>query len=76
MYTALQVFAWQAFAWLGRRLHRDEVGASVTEYVLLILGVVLFLIVAAFALQPMLVGAVLAITTWVGGIVPPPIPGP
>lgn len=71
MRTALQVLAW-----LGRRLHRDEDGASVTEYVLLILGVVLFLIVAAFALQPMLVGAVTAITTWVGGIAPPPIPGP
>jgi len=71
MRTALQVLAW-----FGRRLHRDEDGASVTEYVLLILGVVLFLIVAAFALQPMLVGAVTQITTWVGGITPPPIPGP
>lgn len=76
MYTALQVFAWQAFAWLGRRLHRDEVGASVTEYVLLILAVVLFLIVAAFALKPMLDGAVLAITTWVGNVQPPPVPTP
>lgn len=69
MRTALQVLAW-----LGRRLHRDEVGASVTEYVLLILGVVLFLIVAAFALQPMLVSAVAKITLWVSGINPPILP--
>jgi len=41
-----------------------------------ILAVVLFLIVAAFALKPMLDGAVLAITTWVGNVQPPPVPGP
>jgi len=68
--------ALQVLAWLGSRLHRDEEGASATEYVLLILGVVLFLIVAAFGLRGMLAGAVAAISTWVGGVTPPPIPGP
>ena len=45
-------------AWLTDRLHRDERGQGTTEYVLLILGVVLFLVVAALALQGILNGAI------------------
>ena len=64
-----------AWAWLATRL-RDEKGAAATEYVLLILGVVLFMIVAAFGLRNVLVNAVTAISSWIGGVVPPPVPGP
>jgi Flp pilus assembly pilin Flp len=60
-------------AWLGQYL--DERGAAATEYVLVILGVVLFMIVAAFALRGVLAGAVTAISTWISGITPPAIPG-
>jgi hypothetical protein len=49
-----------AASWLG-----DERGQGTTEYVLLILGVVLFLIVAALALQGILNGAIDQISTWV-----------
>jgi hypothetical protein len=38
----------------------------VTDYVLLILGVVLFLIVAALALQGILNGAIDQISAWIG----------
>jgi TRAP-type C4-dicarboxylate transport system permease large subunit len=44
--------------------------------VLLILGVVLFMIVAAFGLRDVLTGAVTAISTWIGSVSPPPVPGP
>ena len=53
-------------AWLASRLHRDEGGQGTTEYVLLILSVVLFLIVAAFALQGVLNGPISRISTWIG----------
>ena len=52
-------------AWLASRWHRDERGQGTTEYVLLILGVVLFLIVAAFALQGILNTAIDKISTWI-----------
>jgi Flp pilus assembly pilin Flp len=51
--------------WLAGRLHRDERGQGTTEYVLLILGVVLFLIVAALALQGILNGAIDKISSWI-----------
>ena len=51
--------------WLANRLHRDEQGQGTTEYVLLILGVVLFLIVAALALQGVLNTAIDKISTWI-----------
>jgi uncharacterized protein (UPF0333 family) len=60
-------------AWLGQYL--DEKGAAATEYVLVILGVVLFMVIAAFALQGVLIGAVSAISTWIAGVTPPGIPG-
>ena len=52
-------------AWLASRFHHDERGQGTTEYVLLILGVVLFLIVAALALQGILNGAISKISVWV-----------
>jgi len=61
-------------AWLAEA--RGERGAAATEYVLLILGVVLFMIVAAFGLRDVLTSAVTAISTWIGSVSPPPVPGP
>lgn len=63
-------------AWLQEKLHLDERGQGAIEYVLVILGVVLFLIVAAFGLRGGLNGAVTAVTTWIGSVTPPAIPGP
>lgn len=52
-------------AWLTGKLNQDERGQGTTEYVLLILGVVLFLIVAALALQGVLNNAIDKISTWI-----------
>ncbi len=60
-----------AQAWLMTKLNRDEQGQGTVEYVLLILGVVLFLIVAALALQGVLSGAISAISSWMGAQNPP-----
>ncbi len=61
-------------AWLLEKLRRDEAGAAATEYVLIILGTVLFLIFATFALRGILTAAVTAIGTWITGVGPPPPP--
>ena len=61
-------FAW---AWLMNKLNRDERGQGTVEYVLLILGVVLFLLVAAFALQGVLSSAISKISSWMAGQNPP-----
>ena len=61
-----------ANAWLAKRLNMDEVGQTATEYVLVILGVVLFLVFAAFALNGILGGATNAIMNWVTSISTPP----
>ena len=53
-------------AWLSSRLNRDDRGQGTVEYVLLILGVVLFLLVAAFALQGVLGSAISKISSWMG----------
>jgi Flp pilus assembly pilin Flp len=53
--------------WVASKLQRDERGQGTTEYVLLILGVVLFLIVAALALQGILNGAIDKISSWIAG---------
>lgn len=53
-------------AWVSVKLHRDEHGQGTVEYVLLILGVVLFLLVAAFALQGVLSSAIAKISSWMG----------
>jgi Flp pilus assembly pilin Flp len=57
--------------WLLSKLHRDQDGQGTVEYVLLILGVVLFLIVAALALQDVLSGAISKISSWMGLQNPP-----
>jgi len=54
-------------AWFTGLLRRDERGQGTVEYVLLILGVVLFLIVSALALQNVLSGAIVKISTWMAG---------
>ena len=61
-----------ANAWLGERRNKDEAGQTATEYVLVILGVVLFLVFAAFALNGILGGATNAIKNWVTSISTPP----
>jgi Flp pilus assembly pilin Flp len=58
-------------AWLTDKLGWDERGQGTVEYVLLILGVVLFLIVAALALQGVLSGAISKISSWMGLQNPP-----
>ena len=58
-------------AWLADKLGWDERGQGTVEYVLLILGVVLFLIVAALALQGVLSGAISKISSWMGIQSPP-----
>ncbi len=60
--------------WVAAVLHRDERGAAATEYVLLILGVVLFMIIAAFGLRDVLNNAVSAIGNWINSVNPPVIP--
>ncbi len=61
-----------ARAWLTNLLIRHERGQTATEYVLIMLAVVLFLIFAAIALQPVLQSAVASISSWIGGNGPPP----
>ena len=61
-----------ARAWLVNLLNRHERGQTATEYVLIILAVVLFLVFAAIALQPVLSNAVVAISSWIAGNGPPP----
>ena len=63
-----------AKAWLAEKLNRDERGQTATEYVLVILGVVLFLVFAAFALNGILGGATNAIKNWVTSDSAPPTP--
>jgi Flp pilus assembly pilin Flp len=57
--------------WLADKVGWDERGQGTVEYVLLILGVVLFLIVAALALQDVLSGAISKISSWMGAQNPP-----
>lgn len=58
-------------SWLASKLNLDERGQGTVEYVLLILGVVLFLLVAAFALQGVLSSAIVKISSWMAGQNPP-----
>ena len=60
-------------AWLSERLGNEK-GAAATEYVLLILGVVLFMIVSAYGLRAVLDGAVTRISTWIGSVSGPSAP--
>jgi hypothetical protein len=63
-----------AKAWLAERLDQGEAGQTATEYVLVILGVVLFLVFAAFALNGVLGSAINNIQTWINSVSPPPAP--
>ncbi len=63
-----------ARAWVTEKLGRGQSGQTSTEYVLVILGVVLFLVFAAFALNGILGTATNAIATWVNTVSPPPAP--
>jgi Flp pilus assembly pilin Flp len=63
-----------AKAWLAEKLSRDEQGQTATEYVLVILGVVLFLVFAAFALNGVLGSAINNIQTWINSVKTPPTP--
>ncbi len=58
-------------AWLAEKFQREEWGQTAIEYVLLILGCVLFLVAAAILLKGMLGNAVSAITSWAAGVGPP-----
>ena len=58
-------------AWLAEKLDRAERGQGSIEYVLLILGCVLFLIAAAILLKNMLGSAVTAISSWANTVGPP-----
>ena len=58
-------------AWLAEKLNRGQRGQGSIEYVLLILGCVLFLIAAAILLKGMLASAVTAISSWATGVGPP-----
>jgi len=55
-----------AQTWLLSKLHRKENGQGTVEYVLIILGVVLFLVLAAYALRNVLGGSVSKTSTWIG----------
>ncbi len=58
-------------AWLAEKFQREEWGQTAIEYVLLILGCVLFLIATAILLSNMLGNAVSAITSWANTVGPP-----
>lgn len=57
--------------WLIGKLRRADRGQGSIEYVLLILGCVLFLVAAAILLQNVLGSAVTAISSWANTVGPP-----
>ena len=60
--------------WPGENLGRDEEGQAATEYVLVMLGVALFLVFAAFTLNGVVGGPTNAIKNWITTISLPPAP--
>lgn len=58
-------------AWLMNKLNGHDRGQSTVEYVILILGVVLFLLVAAFALDGLMNSPVSKASSWISGQNPP-----
>ena len=58
-------------AWLMKKLGGDDRGQSTVEYVMLILGVVLFLLVAAFALDGLMNTPISKASSWISGQNPP-----
>jgi uncharacterized protein (UPF0333 family) len=65
--TAMDLLA-SVWAWLIGKLHPADQGQGSIEYVLLILGCVLFLVAAAILLQNVLGGAVTAISSWANSV--------
>ena len=57
--------------WLTEKLHRARQGQGSIEYVLLILGCVLFLVAAAILLKNVLGTAVTSISSWANTVGPP-----
>lgn len=57
--------------WLTEKLHRANRGQGSIEYVLLILGCVLFLVAAAILLKNVLGAAVTTISSWANTVGPP-----
>ncbi|HET7266115.1 MAG TPA: hypothetical protein VFL28_15740 [bacterium] len=62
MQTFTLIRTWVA----ARGQHVGERGQATVEYALIIMGLALFLVVAAFALQPVLANPVARISTWIG----------
>lgn len=56
--------------WLTSKVREGQVGQTSIEYVLVILAVVLFLVVAAGAMTGVLGNAVASISTWIAAINP------
>ena len=60
--------------WVREKLGRDEEGEAATEYVLVMLGVALFLVFAAFTLSGVAGGPTNAIKNWITTVSLPPAP--
>jgi Flp pilus assembly pilin Flp len=60
--------------WVREKLGRDEEGEAATEYVLVMLGVALFLVFAAFTLNGVSGGPTNAIKNWITTVSLPPAP--
>lgn len=58
-------------AWLRSKLSWDDRGQSTVEYVMMILGVVLFLLLAAFALRGVMTSSISKTSSWISGQNPP-----
>ena len=58
--------------WLQEKLGRDEEGQAATEYVMVMLGVALFLVFAAFTLNGVVGGPANAIKNWITTVSLPP----
>lgn len=63
-----------AWLWLTSKVRGNDEGQTSIEYVLVILAVVLFLIVAAASMTGVLNGAVTKISTWISSVNPPAVP--
>ena len=58
-------------AWLRSKLNWDDRGQSTVEYVMMILGVVLFLLLATFALRGVMTSSISKTSSWISGQNPP-----
>jgi len=60
--------------WVLTRFRRNERGAVAIEYVLVVLAVALFLVLAATGLRPVLNTAVNKVGNWVNAVNAPTVP--